>query len=686
MSTNKKANRLIQEKSPYLLQHAYNPVDWYPWGNEAFEKAQAEDKPIFLSIGYSTCHWCHVMERESFEDEGVAELLNRDFISIKVDREERPDIDHIYMQVCQALTGHGGWPLTIIMTPEQHPFFAATYIPRESRSGMAGLMGLLPQVARLWKEERESLINTGQHLLDWLQNRQEASFSSLDKTVLDKAYEQFEKVFDADYGGFGTAPKFPSPHQLMFLLRYYYHTGQERALYMVEKTLQQMFYGGIYDHIGFGFARYATDWQWLIPHFEKMLYDNALLIMAYLDVYQITSHPLYERVVRQTLEYILRDLSSPAGAFYSAEDADSEGEEGRFYLWELEEVQEILSDHTDHFCNIYGISEGGNYEGKNLPNLIKSRPDLEIIQELDPLREKLFLRREGRVHPYKDDKILTGWNGLMIAALARAARVLQDERYTIAARNAAEFIYSHLFRPDGRLLARYREGEARYPAYAADYAYLGWGLLELYATTYDANWLKRAVELHEDLWRLFGDEQGGGLFLYGKDSEVLISRPKESYDGAMPSGNAVAARNFLHLSRLTGEPYWSEYADRQFTCFANEIKDHPSAYTFWLLAFCDQWYPGKDLVLLADRTDQKIQAFISHLQKTYRPDFLMLWKEAGREEEIAKLAAHTTEMRALQGEPTAYLCQNLSCSAPSQDFDALLKELDKPMDTSQLQP
>lgn len=617
------------------------------------------------------------MERESFEDEGVAELLNRDYICIKVDREERPDIDHIYMQVCQALTGHGGWPLTIMMTPEQLPFFAATYIPRESRSGMAGLMGLLPRVAQMWKEDRERLLDTGQRILDWLQSSQEPSASRLDKTVLDAAYGQFDKLFDEEYGGFGSAPKFPSPHQLMFLLRCYYHTGQERAFYMVEKTLQQMFYGGIYDHVGFGFARYSTDRQWLIPHFEKMLYDNALLIMAYLECYQISSSPLYERVVRQTLDYVLRDLCSPAGSFYSAEDADSEGEEGRFYLWRLEEVQEILSDQAANFCNVYAITARGNYEGKSLPNLIKSRPDLKTIEDLDQAREKLFLHRERRVHPYKDDKILTAWNGLMIAASARAGRVLREERYINAARNAAEFIYGNLFRADGRLLARYRGEEARYPAYAADYAYLGWGLLELYASTYDVKWLKRAVELHKDLLRLFWDEEGGGLFLYGKDSEALISRPKESYDGALPSDNAAAARNFLHLARLTGDPSWSEYAEAQLARFAPEIQNHPTAYTFWLLAFCDQLYPGKDLVVVTDGAEKKAEALMLKLQKAYRPDLLVLWKKEGTKKELGELASYTAEMQALQGEPTAYLCRNSSCSAPTRDFEALLNELDK---------
>ncbi|MDD3365095.1 MAG: thioredoxin domain-containing protein [Syntrophomonas sp.] len=594
----RKANRLINEKSPYLLQHAYNPVDWYPWGEEAFQKAEREDKPVFLSIGYSTCHWCHVMERESFEDTAVADLLNQDFVCIKVDREERPDIDHIYMQVCQTLTGSGGWPLTIIMTPERHPFYAATYLPPRSRGGMAGLLELLPRLSELWKNDRETALNAGQEISNLIKKTPGVKTGiQLSEKVLVRAFQQYDQAFDSAYGGFGSAPKFPTPHTLLFLLKYYELNGEKKALQMVEKTLISMYQGGIYDHVGFGFARYSTDRKWLVPHFEKMLYDNALLAMAYLEAYRLTGSDLYGRVAREIFTYILRDMTSPEGGFYSAEDADSEGEEGRFYAWSRDEVMAVLGPRGTAYCEIYDITEAGNFEGRNIPNLIRSSNTKDARAELELERQSLYIQREKRVKPLKDDKILSGWNGLMIAAMAMGYRILNDKRYLLAAERAADFILLNLRREDGRLLARYRDGEAVYPAYAADYAFLIWGLIELHEAGSDNRFLELAQELNNDLLKLFWDKEKGGLFFYGEDSEELLIRPKEIYDGAIPSDNAVATLNFLRLARMTGNANLDKNVRDQFLLFAGSINENPTAYSFWMLVGLYQKQVGQRIVL-----------------------------------------------------------------------------------------
>ncbi|HQA48726.1 MAG TPA: thioredoxin domain-containing protein, partial [Bacillota bacterium] len=559
MAGSRKTNRLIHEKSPYLLQHAHNPVDWYPWGEEAFEKAKLEDKPIFLSIGYSTCHWCHVMERESFEDEEVAKVLNDYYVSIKVDREERPDIDSIYMSVCQAVTGQGGWPLTIIMTPDEKPFFAGTYFPKSGKYGYPGLVELLLRIKDAWDTERDRLVETGSNITEAIKNSpRRIDGEKLGQETAERALRGFRNSFDEVYGGFGGAPKFPTPHNLYFLLRYWKASGNGTALIMVEKTLESMYKGGLFDHIGFGFSRYSTDGKWLVPHFEKMLYDNALLAYAYTEAYQATGKDIYKDIARKIFTYVLRDMTSTGGGFYSAEDADSEGEEGKFYLWQPEEVKEAAGEEDGKlFCDWYGISPAGNFEGKSIPNLIGR--DLGILYEdkalarrLDGVREKLFMYREKRIRPHRDDKILTSWNGLMIAALALGGRAFHSDEYIKAAEAAYGFIQRNLVRGDGRLLARYRDGESAFPAYLDDYAFLVWGLIELYRATFKTGYLKRALELNRDMLDLFWDEREGGLFLYGEDSEQLIMRPKEVYDGALPSGNSVALYNMLRLSRMTG--------------------------------------------------------------------------------------------------------------------------------------
>ncbi|MFO7783682.1 MAG: thioredoxin domain-containing protein, partial [Desulfatiglandales bacterium] len=501
----RRANSLIHEKSPYLLQHAHNPVDWYGWGEEAFEKARQENKPIFLSIGYSTCHWCHVMEKESFEDPEVAKLLNDVFVSIKVDREERPDLDHVYMTVCRMATGGGGWPLTIIMTPDKKPFFAATYIPKTSRYGRAGMMELIPRVEQVWKTRQQEVLESAAGMTQALHHLETTpTVKELNQHTLEKAFQDLSKRFDRTHGGFSSSPKFPTPHNLSFLLRYWKRTGNTEALHMVEKTLQELRWGGIFDQIGYGFHRYSTDKEWLVPHFEKMLYDQAMLALAYLETYQATGNALYRDVAREVFAYVLRDMRSPEGGFYSAEDADSEGVEGKFYLWTEEELREILSkQEADLLIQAFNVEERGNFTeeatgeltGANI--LYPGKDPAGMGAELS--RKKLFEARKKRVHPYKDDKILTDWNGLMIAALARGARVLGEEQYALAAIDAARFVLDRMRTPEGRLLHRYREGDAAITANTDDYAFFIWGLLELYQATFDATHLQTALSLSEDL-------------------------------------------------------------------------------------------------------------------------------------------------------------------------------------------
>lgn len=591
-------NRLVHEKSPYLIQHAHNPVDWFPWGEAAFKKAHQEEKPIFLSIGYSTCHWCHVMEQESFENEQLASLLNAHFIAVKVDREERPDVDNIYMQVCQALTGSGGWPLTIIMTPDREPFYAATYLPIRNRGGMPGLTEILNSIAGMWQKDRDKALRAGREVTSAIKKSATRHvIESLGSQIFENAFNQYQKAFDLDFGGFGTAPKFPMPHALSFLLKYSELYNQSRALAMVEKTLQAMYQGGIYDHIGYGFARYSTDRKWLVPHFEKMLYDNALLVIAYIQAHRVTGKDLYRQIARDTLEYILRDMTSPEGGFYSAEDADSEGEEGKFYTWTREEIIDVLGNRSEEFDKYYDITAEGNFEGKNIPNLINQNLNEDPRHKFETERQKLFMIREKRVKPFKDDKILTGWNGLMIAALAVAYADIKDSRYLQSAQQAADFIYKQLRREDGRLLARYREGEAGYPAYASDYAYFIWGLIELYEISGHSLYLEQAISLNNQLIELFYDCEQGGLFFYGSDSEQLLTRPKEFYDGSVPSDNAVATYNFVRLARLTGDLRLNDLAQQQFEHFAGIINRNPTIGAFWLQAALYQQNRSQKIVL-----------------------------------------------------------------------------------------
>jgi uncharacterized protein YyaL (SSP411 family) len=598
-----KTNRLIHEKSPYLLQHAHNPVDWNPWGDEAFDRARREDKPIFLSVGYSTCHWCHVMAHESFEDPEVARLMNDAFICVKVDREERPDIDKVYMTVCQILTGSGGWPLTIVMTPEKHPFFAATYIPRENHFGRVGMMDLIPQIQEAWKMRRGDILrSTRQILADIEKTVHDSAQEDPSEALLADTYEELRSSFDETDAGFGPAPKFPIPHHLFFLLRHWKRYGSKEALQMVEKTLQAMRRGGLYDHLGFGFHRYSTDPYWLVPHFEKMLYDQALLAIAYTEAFQATGNDFYAQTAREILQYVIRDLTAPEGGFYSAEDADSEGKEGKFYLWSENEIRQVLKpEAADLILRVFQVQRGGNYNeettgrktGSSILHMKKTVGEmaaemgmsaLYLSGKLDQAKQKLFEARNERVRPHRDDKILTDWNGLMVATFAKAAQVFDEDAYLQSARAAADFILKAMNAPDGRMLHRYRDGQAAIRASLDDYAFFIWGLIELYEATFAVHYLQRASSLQALLDQHFWDDQKGGYFFTPDDGETLLLRQKDIYDGAVPSGNAVAFLNLLRLARITGRPDLENQAIRLARTFAAQVRRHPSGHCQFMVA------------------------------------------------------------------------------------------------------
>lgn len=690
MTTKHNPNRLAKEKSPYLLQHAYNPVDWYPWSDEAFEKAQRENKPIFLSIGYSTCHWCHVMERESFEDEEVSRLLNNHFVAIKVDREERPDIDHIYMTVCQAMTGQGGWPLTIIMTPEQKPFLAGTYFPKRARWGRKGMIEILEEVRDRWQDSRDKIMNTGISITEYLQSLGNQEEKELGWDTLEEAFKQHLSSFDPHYGGFGDAPKFPTPHHLTFLLRYGKERKNKKALEMVTRTLDAMANGGIYDHIGFGFARYSVDEMWLVPHFEKMLYDNALLAYAYLEAYQVTGEKRYAGIVREIFTYVERTMTSPEGGFYSAEDADSEGIEGKFYIWTPEEIMEVLGEvEGEWFCKYYNVTPQGNFEGMNIinrihPNItdVRYRPyvDEKTGIEIDPvklaeLRNKLYLAREKRVHPHKDDKILTGWNGLMIVALAKAAKVLQEPKYAYKAERNLDFLHKHLLREDGRLLARYRDGEAAFLGYLDDYAYLTWGLLELYEATFKTEYLEEAIHFSEEMIRLFWDEEHGGLFFTGNDAERLIIRSKEIYDGATPSGNSVAALNLVRLAKITARNDFLDKGEAILRHFSVQVAQYPFAYTQLLHALLFMLQETKEILFTGPRGADGIPEIGKMLQQVYLPEAVLIYHDENESTRMEQIAPYIGYQKSIDGKPTLYICQNYACRKPTTDYQEAIKSL-----------
>lgn len=616
------------------------------------------------------------MERESFEDEEVAQFLNDNYISVKVDREERPDVDSIYMTFCQGLTGHGGWPLTIIMTPDKKPFFAGTYFPKNSRRGMPGLIDILEKIITLWKTDKNSLIESSEEIVHKIKSGFLINMAGdLSKAEVEKTYNSLLANFDSIYGGFGSAPKFPTPHNLMFLLRYYKEYQSKQALDMVEKTLESMFRGGIYDHIGHGFSRYSTDRKWLVPHFEKMLYDNALIAIIYLEAYQVTGKNIYAHIAQEIFSYILRDMTSQAGGFYSAEDADSEGEEGKFYVWTPEEIKEILGERDSQvFCDYYNITFQGNFEGKNIPNLINTELNNVDASKLKEMKKQIFNQREKRTHPYKDDKILTAWNGLMIAALSLGARVLDNKEYAQKAKKAFQFILDNLYK-DNRLYARYRDGETKYLAYVDDYAFLIWGLIELYEATYEVEFLKEALKLNREMLEYFWDENEGGLYLYGRDSEKLIARPKEIYDGSIPSGNSVATLNFLRLARLTGDTDLEEKAARQFKVFGGTVQEQPLGHTFFLSAFLFNLATNKEIVIIEPGEVVKSKEFINIFNRSYQPFAVSVLFNPDSKERLVELVPFIKDYNAQNNKTTVYLCENFACHSPITDSNKFAEML-----------
>lgn len=684
-------NRLIKEKSPYLLQHANNPVDWYPWGEDAFRKALVEDKPVFLSVGYATCHWCHVMERESFEDEEVAEVLNQHFVSIKVDREERPDVDHIYMTVCQALTGRGGWPLSVIMTPRRMPFFAGSYFPKSSRMGMPGFLDILLQVGKLWSDDRHRLAQMGEEITRAIQPKEEEAGSiQLGMDTLERGYNQLRSAFDERKGGFGGAPKFPTPHHLTFLLRWHSRKPESDALKMVEKTLTSMRDGGIFDQVGYGFHRYSVDDRWLVPHFEKMLYDQAMLAMAYCEAYQVTGKAIYAQVVRETFEYVLRDMRDPVGGFFSAEDADSEGEEGLFYVWKPDQVRELLGEEQGRkFCSFFDITPTGNFEdGQSILHITKPQSLFAQLHELNPReleklleagRRRLFAAREKRIHPLKDDKVLTSWNGLMIAALAKGYQALRDPSYLEAASAGATFILGQMTDETGRLFRRYREGEVAISGYADDYAFFIWGLIELYECTFEVDTLKAALGLQQHMLKHFWSERHQGFHYTADDGEQLIVRDREIYDGAIPSSNSVAALNLLRLARITGNVGFEEKADALMKSFSSLVQDYPMAYTQFLNAVDFALGPTAEVVIVGDDGDVETRAMVEALHRRFHPHRVLVFKEVAGEgnggKDPSEMAPFVRQMHPVGGKTSVYICENYSCKRPLTTLEELTRAL-----------
>jgi uncharacterized protein YyaL (SSP411 family) len=679
-------NRLQNEQSPYLLQHADNPVDWYPWGEAAFRAAQEQDKPIFLSIGYATCHWCHVMEHESFEDPEVAALMNRTFINIKVDREERPDIDGLYMTVAQLLTGRGGWPLTIVMGPDRRPFFASTYIPKESRYERMGMLELIPRIAEVWNTRREEVESSSESILQALHSASgsRAGGPLLEESILRRAYEELSAQFDDQNGGFGSAPKFPSAHNLLFLLRYRLRSGKQRALEMVEKTLTRMRRSGIFDHIGYGFHRYSTDARWRVPHFEKMLYDQAMLTLAYTETFQATGKDFYADTARQILAYVLRDMHTPDGGFASAEDADSEGEEGRFYTWSYDELSSVLDPaELSELGQLYDLQPRGNYReeatgvrtGTNI--LYMRHGDSGASGPSEDLGSKLFEQRSRRVRPLKDDKILTSWNGLMIAALARAGAVLREPSYIEAAEAAAAFVWKRLRTPEGLLLHRYRGEQAGIPAYAEDYAYLIWGLIELYQGTFESAYLRQAAELMDLFIEGFWDEQDGGFFLTGDEAEQLLVRQRNDTDGALPSAGSVALLDLLKLGRMLQNPGYGQKALALIRSASRFVETSPLAFTFLLSALDFQIGPSFEVVIAGDLSASDTQKMIRDLERAFVPNKVVLYRPADvQRPEIAELAPFTLVQTSVDGKATAYVCRDYACQLPVTDSDEMLRLLE----------
>jgi hypothetical protein len=700
-------NRLASEQSPYLLQHAHNPVDWFPWGPEAFEKARREDKPIFLSIGYSTCHWCHVMERESFENQAIAELLNRDYVAIKVDREERPDVDRIYMTFVQATTGGGGWPMSVWLTPDLEPFFGGTYFPPENRYGHPGFASILTQIAAAWAADRGQIVDSARSIVEQLRQQvavEAGRAGAIDRAILDSAFSTFRRIFDPRRGGFGEAPKFPRPSVHNFLLRYYARTKNQEALDMALLTLREMAKGGIHDQLGGGLHRYSVDGRWFVPHFEKMLYDQAQLAISFLEAFQATGDPQYADTARRILDYVLRDMTGPEGGFFSAEDADSAIDparpeikgEGAFYIWSAQEIRARAGQPAaDWFCYRYGVEAEGNvagdphgeFTGKNI--LCQARTVEETAQRFGrPVGEVgagllnagriLLEARSERVRPHLDDKVLTAWNGLMISAFARGGAALDEPRYAAAARRAADFLIARLYHPpSGTLLRRYRQGEAAIPAFLDDYALFAQGLLDLYEAQFDLRDLELAIRLTEKQIELFEDSAQGAFFASAADDTSLVMRVKEDYDGAEPSGNSVAAMNLLRLARFTNRSGFRESAERTLAAFASRLAAAPSALP-QMLAACE-WLLGepREIILVGERGDAGALALLRTLHSRFVPNRVVMLVDSPETRRALAAAIPSIEfMEKIDGRASAYVCRNYTCQLPvteSEKFAELIQ-------------
>ncbi len=692
----KRTNRLIAERSPYLQQHAHNPVEWYPWGDEAFERAAREGKPIFLSIGYSACHWCHVMGRESFEDAKVAKLLNEGFISVKVDREERPDIDALYIRACQTMTGSAGWPLTIFMTPDKKPFFAATYIPRQNSYGRLGLLELLPRVMKMWESKRPGLLRTAEELSLTLVRREiPHSGGPLGDEDLENAYRSLAESFDALNGGFGSAPKFPTPHNLTFLMRYHRRTKDPKALAMVEKTLDSMRIGGIHDHVGGGFHRYSTDASWRVPHFEKMLYDQALISMAYLECHQLTGRDEFARVAESTLDYIARDLSSADGGFVCSEGAESRGVEGAYYAWSMKELRRVLDDRAMRAIRTaFGIgAEGGatadltvNGESAYILSMRLPVEEISARHAIDPgsfrseyerALDLLRAERQRRERPLRDDKVLADWNGLAVVAMAQAHRVRGHPRFLKAARRAAEFVLGSMRVRGGRLVHSLRDQQEPVPAFADDYAFMIWGLIELYQSCFEARYLEAAIELDRVLMNDYRDEFGG-LFTTSINDDALPVRISESFDGATPSANSVHFRNLIMLSRITGEPTYERQAEELMLAFSAQVRAQPAGHTSFLSSLDCALGPALDVIVSGRLSAQDMQQMLATLRRPYIPDMLLMARDEGdRVQTLAmeRVSPFAAKCESLGGQATAYVCRGRACLPPTTSPDEALAAL-----------
>ncbi len=676
-------NHLINESSPYLLQHAHNPVDWYPWGEEAFAKARLENKPVLLSIGYSACHWCHVMAHESFEDEQIAQLMNENFVNIKVDREERPDLDQIYMNAVQMMTHHGGWPMTVFLTPDAVPFYGGTYFPPQDRYNMPGFPRVLLSITEAYRDRQADIAETSQSLINELRRLSEtnATAQPIEKELLDAAYIGIIRSYDAVNGGFGGAPKFPPAMTLEFLLRTHVRTGNPQALEMVRHTAEKMALGGMYDQVGGGFHRYSTDAKWLVPHFEKMLYDNALLSRLYLHYFQISQDKLANDTTTGILDYVLREMTSPDGGFYSTQDADSEGHEGKFFVWDHEEVQKVLNGRDAVlFCEYYDITPGGNFEGKNIPNVKLSMEELaqkhatslaDVEDSIEKSKARLFEIREQRIKPDRDEKILTAWNGLMLASLAEAGAALNRPDYLEAARRNADFLLSNL-RCDGLLLRTYKDGVAKFNAYLEDYAFLIEGLVTLYETTGETRWLDEAVTLTDRMIDEFWDKTNGGFYFTGNSHEELIVRSKDYFDNATPSGNSVAAIVLQRLAILTENEEYRNLAIAVLNQIADSARKYPSGFGYALSAVDFLLATPKEIAVIA-RDQGSLNLFLSDIWGKYLPNKVIAAQV--NEQKTGGNIALLRNRGMIDDKTTAYVCEHYVCKEPVVDLDGLRRQL-----------